>query len=320
MRWWVMVAVLGACDGTGAAPDSGPGNDSGSGSNSNLPPCGVGVPFDAAGAYDVVSDGTDLFVSVRASDGTMQVITMPIGGGNATTIAAGTDTFDLAASGAAVFYQLRVDNNWELHQRVAGVDTIMGAVPAFGPIELEANATDLYVLGPDKRDKTTLWRLPRAGFSGATPTVVSVAGSVSGLALGTSVATLGGALRVSIPGPSTATPVETNGFSCCSFVGDSGYGFGAAMMTQNTIWAFVDQLVPTRSMLWRAAYYKMPLPSGVITDDKHVYLVEDRGLTLIPDNTYVSNSCPGFISYDATHLFGLWSGAQWFVTVVAKPL
>jgi hypothetical protein len=322
MRGLVLVALLAACAGDpeaqvdAAAPQPSP------------PGCGIAYPLLVGEAYQVVSDGTDLFISVRALDGTMQLLTMPISGGTPTTLLTAPDKFALSASADAVFYQLRVGSSYELHQRIAGADTVLGTVPANAAIELAAGVTDLYVLGPANDGRTTLWRLPRTGFTDAPPIVASIAEHGEQLKLGnTIVAFLGasGWWRVRIPGPSTPSQIVVNdGGKCCSFVGDMGFGLAAAQMMPGTIWAFVKQYTPTQATLWQSAFTGVSIPSGLATDDRYIYVIGNGGFVMKTDGTKVTSSClsPGnFSSYDLTHLFAVWgqpTGPS--IVVMPKPL
>jgi len=289
--------------------------------------CGQLVPFEAAEAADVVSDNTSLFISVQATDGTMQIITTPLAGGLQGTLVTGTEVFVIDAYDDAFFYNVRVGQTYELHQRVAGVDTVLGTVPADGRIELEANATDLYVLGKDGV-KTKLWRLSRSGGggNGPTPAATTVNGTGAGLVLGETVAVfrVGSDVQiVSLPGPSTPTVKPANPLSSLSFVGDLGFGFAAGMVTQNTKWANVVQFWPGDRVIWGGMFY-MELPGPIFTDDKYIY-IERTGKHdyMTTDGMVAGSVCNESTGrFDKTRLIGLLPCASGAcnVSIVAKPI
>lgn len=333
MRWLVLAAVAAGCGDVPSEHKSDAAADSAAPDGSPPMDCGAQLPFVASKPFDVVSDGTSLFISVMASDGTMQILTMPKTGGTPSVIATGTEQFVLAAHDNAVFFQTVNGTKHDLHAWVSGVDTVIASVPA-GQLYLKANATDLYVLGPDNGGKTTLWRVPRTGAgNGPLPAVVSVTGAGSNLALGSTVAAFTvstgntSALElVDLPGPSV--PSTNNMFSSSnySFVGDQGFYLTAHMMTAQTTWIYINEFTPSdRTVYTTTTWMGMGWIGPIFTDEKYIYAAKDGGyMLLLPDGTIANaHVCTGGGlqgAQDASSLFGFTGAApNWYVNVVPKP-
>ncbi|HTL37370.1 MAG TPA: hypothetical protein VL326_29755 [Kofleriaceae bacterium] len=317
MRWRMMWLAVAACGEPGATPtpDAQPIPDS----NVSII-CGDRVTFQASQAFDVVSDNTSLFISTRAMDGTMQIVTVPIAGGAQTTLVTGAEQFRIASFDDAMFYSAHVGSSFELHQYVAGVDTVLGTVPANGAIEIAPNANDLYVLGAEGTN-TTLWRFSRAG-AGPASTVTTLAADGHGLAVGETVAAAfaaGSVQIIALPGPSTPIVQQSVGADRFWFIGDLGFVFTAYKETQNTTWTSVIQFWPMQRPLWGGIG-----ETPVFTDDKYIYLRRDSVLRyLTPEAYYVGTVCSSSNGrYDKTHLLSLVSCTDGTcdIALVAKPL
>jgi hypothetical protein len=332
----VLLAVVVACGDNSDASFADAQTDSasdGHGSDaSDVPTCSTDIAsIPAAELHGAASDGTNVFISSRSASGTFELHRVAKSGGTPMLVTTGVERLVVTASGDAVFYTSRNGGNYALHQLVAGVDTVLGSVPAGArELEIAANATDLYVLGPSNGGKTSLWRLSRSGVgNGPIPTVTQVNGTTFSLALGTTVAAFktasdGKIQVVSLPGPST--PTSSDGGQNLSFVGDNGFWFQAGMITQNTKWASVGQFTPVSRIIFTGMQY-MGSMGPIFTDERYIYVYETYGTGRSLKYWHLDGTVAGSICasasgvQDASDFFGFrQSGDEWIVSVVPKPM
>lgn len=282
--------------------------------------------MDATRVDRVASDGTTLYVSVETPTGGVELQALPVAGGDMTTIAISSEPFALTAFGDAVFYSQRAGALYELHQRSGATDVVLGTIDR-GPVELAANATDVFALVPG----TTLRRFPRAG--GEAEVVTTIAGTGRHLALGTTVAafTVGTEIMVApISAPSTATSAGA-GRGPLALVGDRGFHASVQRMTSNTVELTVRQFTPVddelishilhgemiglyadgTSLYWS---YRFPLSP----DDNATYAVHDLDLgTGVRTCAYAGEPR----AHDATHLYGVDDGnGRLSIIAVPRPI
>jgi hypothetical protein len=202
---------------------------------------------------ELASDGTLLYMSTSSTiTSAIALQTVPIAGGAPTVVnTALDDEFHLASFGNAVFYGAHIGStaSYEVHEVSGGFDSTLGSVPSTTPIVLQANSTDVYVLGIDATAGLTLWRVSRDGVTGTPPVVASTGndGQPSFFALGATQAAYVGASGielVAIPGPSTPTLIP-NVDGALAFVGDTGFRATDTTLTSTTAEVDVDQFTPS---------------------------------------------------------------------------
>ena len=343
-----VVAVLCAlgCSGRSATPDAADASDAAAADAApDGPPrgactCCMELPFTASQAFDVASDGTTIYVAFVSSASSPRELGIVSGSGGEPTMVAVADQFVLAAFQDAVFYAALSGSTYEVHQRVGSNDRVLGSVTSLVPIQIAANATDLYVFGSDAAGTSTLWRFSRSGNAGTMPAIVATAsGNPAYFALGSTVAawaTSTGSSLVSLPGPSTPTALSQS-VGGLVFSGDLGFVFRSMLLTSHASRWSVDEILPTSATIYTSSVLINGGLDELQADANHVYWrlsngseatpnLTDRNLVgSAPDGTGLSTLCNAWPSnllrQDATHLYGLenTSPEQWFVDVIAKP-
>jgi len=301
----------------------------------------MALPFTASQAFDVASDGTTIYVSFRSSASSQRELGIVSGGGGGVpTMVAVADQFVLAAFEDAVFYAALSGSTYELHQRVGSSDRVLGSVTSLVPIQIAANATDLYVFGSDASATSTLWRFSRSASAGTMPAIVATAtGNPVYFALGSTVAawaTSTGSALVSLPGPSTPTALSESAGGLV-FSGDLGFVIRGMLLTSHASQWRIDEIVPASATIYMSSVLINGGLDELQADANHVYWrlisgseatpsATDRSLVVsAPDGAGRSTLCNAWPSallrQDATHLYGLEQSSpeQWVVDVLAKP-
>lgn len=300
--------------------------------------CCTRLPFTAAEALDVATDGTTAYVTFRSSGSAQPQLGTVSGAGGAPTPVAAADEIVLAASGDTVFYALGTGTSYELHQRTGAADEVLGAVSSTLPVRLAANAGDLYVFASDldPAGTSTLWRFARSGGGGVPVVVATVDATRSSLALGATwaaISTNSGAWLVSIPGPSTPDRIET---SPEVFVGAEGFVVRQEPggTSQTSQWS-IRRVVPSPATIKLSSLLTYGRYGHLRADANRLYYRStsappgqsrlDVLLAIAPDGTGDVALCAAWPS-DVLHvgdtsLLGLEHAGdeQWSVDVLAKP-
>jgi hypothetical protein len=297
------------------------------------------LPFAALDAYDIASDGTTLYLSVKATNGAFELQTMPLAGGPTTTLVTSpVGAFRLSALGNTIFYaaELSTGFTFEVHQVTGATDTKLGEVMSNVPVRLSATATDVYVATAVSPDQSILWRLSRAGGTPQALSTVTVPfASVNAVVIGTTkVAWLAAGIHVAdLPTPNAGPTASTIGG--IGFVGDAGFisssrPYGSSHSHMFTISHFTPDEATVAETL-----YTFGDAGGLFTDGTRFYYTishwhpDGSGMTydlvsFDADGTNGRLECNAELGargqQDATNIYGLLQdGATgWHVTVLAK--
>jgi len=296
-------------------------------------------PFAALDAFDVVSDGTTLYLSVRTAAG-FELHAMPIAGGAASMRVGGAlSRFQLASYDAAAFYaaELTTSTTYEIHEMAGGNDTKLAELTSEEPVSLAATSTDVYVLTANSNfGDSTLWRVPRSGDQPRVVTRATGGGAAGSLVLGvTKAAWLAAGLWLTdIPGPSNAAAVT--GSPDPTFVGDSGFGAGSSPYGSSHTHQFrVTQFTPVQQLILEKII-TMGDGDGLFSAGGRLYFTlssesyEMFGvftyslISMAPDGTDQRSECTNATlgtrgRHDATNIYGLVRDGvgTWVVTVLA---
>jgi hypothetical protein len=297
------------------------------------------VPFAAANAFDVAADGTTTYVLYEAAGSTEKRLGIVGSAGGAPTPIAAATGIALASFQDTVFYAVQSGSTWELHQRTGSDNDVLGSVTSVAAVTLAGNATDLYVLGGEAADTSTLWRFARASTPGTAAVVATVNGAATALALGATVAgvtTSSSRSLVSIPGPSTPSAIP-QGNSSLAFAGDEGFVLHVRILTSNATEWKIDRVTPTEATIHTSSAIIRGGYDELTADANRLYyrvsssslapgsVTSHSLLSLSPDGTGGALLCGSWPSdvlrLSPTHLLGLESSTagEWFVDLLARP-
>lgn len=296
------------------------------------------VSFVGQTAYDVASDGTNVFASLQTGTGAFELDAIPLTGGAAATIAAAfASGIVLAATDGAVFYTLPFPTGgFEVHALSAGTDTTLGTFTGQPARSIAGNATDVYVLTGDTT--TTVTRFPRDASGPQTVTTYAQALTQAvPFALGATKlawSSNGRIAVVALPGPSTVNEVSVSGALGVAFSNDIGVALDTHIATSHSHWNDVEQFSPSTQVL-ESILVSGPTGTlqGIVGDARYFY-VESVGFASQPDQVRAMNvdfhgggelceiTTDAPLRQDASHLLQLVdAGAQqWRVDVFPKPL
>ncbi len=329
-----MIMLLSACSGT----DDHPAADAGASIDavpdaSTVETCGncTHIPLIGGPVTTVTGDGTNIYLVVGNTLQRVEPDGPPV-------VVATSDPkvgFSSARSGDAVFYAVATDTSYEVHAYAGDTDTAIGTVTSATSIQLDGNATDVYVFGTDAGGAATLWRIPRTG--GTSVVVATTTGTPTKLMLGLTravISTNAGDWFVDVPGPSTLTSLDLGNDSNLiklAMAGDYLLTLSEHKETSRAdLWTFFSE--PGHQQLDQFLQFCGGGYYNYIWDAKAVYNVEavhvDNTCYKTGSGTYLNSSAKGrlavwpsmVLGQDATRLFGteqLPSG-DWVIDVLAK--
>lgn len=298
------------------------------------------LPLVAREAYDVASNGTTLYLSVRTPSDSFELQSMSISGGTPTTLVTSISPFQVTALGNAVFYARQSSaTNYEIHQIIGTEDTKLADITSSVAVSIGASDSDVYVAA-HANNSSTLWRVPRAGGSAVdADTVTSSATACSLVSIGVSVVlwSCDGTRRVaSLQQATTARTI-----SSLPFVGDEGFVDYCKPATSHTLECGIRRVYPDNTVIfWRFfhdTYGVSASLTNLVTDGSRLYLTYHEHDTttsskswslwsFATNGTQVGSSCltkplASNGQQDATNFYGLVTNGtdSWRIEIYTKP-
>lgn len=284
--------------------------------NSTTPQLPAGTP------YAAVSDGTTVYAALSTNAGS-QLYETPLVGGAPTLIAtASQGRFALASSGSAIFYAAKLGGaDYEVHQRVGTIDTLLGSVAASTDLVIAANSTDVYIAGD-----AAISLLSRSGPPDQTPNVLaSSAGIALRIALGPSIVawrdTQGTWRVMPLAKPGSPTTITAQNYGAVEMAGDIAIELSGKILTSHTTSYSWSVIYPTTELMGTTTatghWFEMIAANAThifvretYRPDPSYYATESRLISFALDDSHrfagryeLCNYLPTPIGHDATYVF-----------------